>query len=327
MAWAQNIKLTAVADSMSRDRFMKIKQCLHFSDKSKQPKKGDSNYDKLYKIRALLNILKENFNKLPQEEHQSVDEQIIAFKGRSTFKQYNPAKPHKWGFKMFTRAGTSGMVFDFTLYVGEGTCPSYGLGLSSDVVLYLAQNLSKHKNYKLYFDNWFTSVSLLIALKEMGIFATGTVRKNRISSCQLVSDAELKKQGRGSFAVKCETNYNLVCLKWYDNKPVQVMSSCTDHRLVGVCKRWCPKEKVYIDVPRPAIIESYNKDMGGVDLADMLMELYKINHRSRKWYIRVFYWCLGTSVINAWLLYRKHLRLLEPKKKIYANNTISTGNC
>lgn len=81
MAWAQNIKLTAVADSMSRDRFMKIKQCLHFSDKSKQPKKGDSNYDKLYKIRALLNILKENFNKLPQEEHQSVDEQIIAFKG------------------------------------------------------------------------------------------------------------------------------------------------------------------------------------------------------------------------------------------------------
>lgn len=115
--------------------------------------------------------------------------------------------------------------------------------------------------------------------------------------------------------MKCKTNYNLVCLKWYDNKPVQVLSSCTDHRPVGVCKRWSPKEKVYIDVPRPAIIESYNKGMGGVDLADMLMELYKINHRSRKWYIRVFYWCLGTSVINAWLLYRKHLRLLGPNKK------------
>ncbi|XP_036347282.1 piggyBac transposable element-derived protein 1-like, partial [Rhagoletis pomonella] len=98
---------------------------------------------------------------------------------RSTYKQYNPAKPHKWGFKMFTRAETTGMVYDFTKYVGEGTCPSYGLGLSSDVVLYLAQNLPKHKNFKLYFDNWFTSVSLLIALKEMGIFATGTIRKNR----------------------------------------------------------------------------------------------------------------------------------------------------
>ncbi|XP_067641871.1 piggyBac transposable element-derived protein 3-like [Eurosta solidaginis] len=198
MAWAQNTKLTAISEAMSRGRFEKIKQCFHFNENSQQPKNDDLNYDKLYKIRPLLNILKENFNNLPQEEHQSVDEQIIAFKGRSTYKQYNPAKPHKWGFKMFTRTGTTGMVYDFTMYVGEGTCPSYGLGLSSDVVLYLAQNLPKNKNFKLYFDNWFTSVSLLIALKEMGIFATGTIRKNRVSSCQLLSDVELKKRGRGS---------------------------------------------------------------------------------------------------------------------------------
>ncbi|XP_054087559.1 piggyBac transposable element-derived protein 4-like isoform X2 [Zeugodacus cucurbitae] len=167
MAWSQNIKLTAITDSIPRNRFDKIKQCLHFNDNSKQPKKEDLNYDKLYKIRPLLDIIRENFNKLPQEEHQSVDEQIIAFKGRSTYKQYNPAKPHKWGLKMFTRAGTSGLVYDFTLYVGEGTCQSYGLGLSSDIVLYLAKTIPKHKNFKLYFDNWFTSVSLLIALKEI----------------------------------------------------------------------------------------------------------------------------------------------------------------
>ncbi|XP_012157862.1 piggyBac transposable element-derived protein 3-like [Ceratitis capitata] len=80
MAWSQNLKLTAITDSLSRNRFEKIKQCLHFNDNSKQPKKEDSNYDKLYKIRPLLDIVRENFNNLPQEEHQSVDEQIIAFK-------------------------------------------------------------------------------------------------------------------------------------------------------------------------------------------------------------------------------------------------------
>jgi len=135
---------------------------------------------------------------------------------------------------MFTRAGTSGLVYNFTLYVGEGTCPCFGLGISSDVVLYLAKGLPEDKPFKLYFDNWFTSVSLLIALKEMGIFATGTIRKNRISNCQLLSDAELKKRGRGSFDTKYEVNKNLSCVKWFDNKSVQLLSSCEDHQPVGI---------------------------------------------------------------------------------------------
>ncbi|XP_037942672.1 piggyBac transposable element-derived protein 3-like [Teleopsis dalmanni] len=235
-AWSKDLKLTAITDSTPRGRFEKIKKCLHFNDNTKQLKKEDLNYDKLYKIRPLLNIFKENFGKLPQEDHQSVDEQIIAIKvaGRSSFKQYNPVKPHKWGLKIFTRAGTSGLVYDFTPYVGEGTCPSYGLGISSDVVLYLAQGLPKDR---LYFDNWFTSVSLLISLKKMGSFATGSVRKNRISNCQMLSDAKFKNRGKGSFDMKCDINHNLVCVKWFNNKPVQLISSCEDHQHVGICKR------------------------------------------------------------------------------------------
>lgn len=216
---------------------------------------------------------------------------------------------------MFTRAGTSGMVYDFTLYIGEGTCPSYGLGISSDIVLFLVENLPKQQNFKLYFDNWFTSVSLLIALKEMGIFGTGTVRKNRIGSCELLSDSELKKRGRGSYDMKCEMNHNLTCIRWFDNKAVQLISSYIGDQPVGCCKRWSAQQKQYIEIPRPAVVASYNKNMGGVDLSDMLMELYKVNHRSKKWYIRIFYWCLGTSIVNAWLLYRKQMALLEPKQK------------
>ena len=89
-----------------------------------------------------MNILKENVSNLPQQEHQSVDEQIIAFKDRFS-KQYLPDKPHKWGLKKFTLAGISGLVYD------------------------------------------------------LGIFAMGTLRKNRISN--LLSDAELKTHGRGSY--------------------------------------------------------------------------------------------------------------------------------
>ena len=47
----------------------------------------------------------------------------------------------------------------------------------------------------------------------------------------------------------------------------------------------------------------------------MLMELYKINQRSKKWYISIFYWCLGTSVTNAWLLYRKHFKKINTNQR------------
>ena len=33
-----------------------------------------------------------------------------------------------------------------TMYVGETSCPFYGLGLSSDVVLYLAKGLPENKD-------------------------------------------------------------------------------------------------------------------------------------------------------------------------------------
>ena len=46
------------------------------------------------------------------------------------------------------------------MYVGEGICPSFRLGLSSVVVLYLAKGILKNKKFKLYFDYWYTSVSL-----------------------------------------------------------------------------------------------------------------------------------------------------------------------
>jgi hypothetical protein len=62
----------------------------------------------------------------------------------------------------------------------------------------------------------------------------------------------------------------------------------------------------YLQVPCPDIIQDYNKNMGGCDLSDMLAALYRIDHKSRKWYMRIFHWVLNVAVINGWLLYRRH---------------------
>lgn len=82
MAWSSKFRLPAVADSMSRSRFEKIKTNFHLNDNSKQPQKGSDGYDKLYKIRPLLSKMKKICNELEQEEYQSVDEQMISFKGK-----------------------------------------------------------------------------------------------------------------------------------------------------------------------------------------------------------------------------------------------------
>ncbi|XP_018798517.1 PREDICTED: cAMP-specific 3',5'-cyclic phosphodiesterase-like [Bactrocera latifrons] len=89
MAWTPSFKLSAVADSLSKTRFEKIKGAFHLNDSTKQPQPVSPDYDKLYKIRPLLARLKEKCNKLQQEEHQSIDEQMIKFKGHNSLKAPN----------------------------------------------------------------------------------------------------------------------------------------------------------------------------------------------------------------------------------------------
>ena len=52
-------------------------------------------------------------DELAQEEYSAVDEIMIPFKGRSGIKQYMRKKPHKWGFKLWGRAGACGTLLEF----------------------------------------------------------------------------------------------------------------------------------------------------------------------------------------------------------------------
>ena len=73
---------------ISRDRFLQIKKYLHVVDNANQSDPNDRNYDRAFKVRPLLDIVKENFRRIPKEEHLSADEQIIPFKGKSIMKQH-----------------------------------------------------------------------------------------------------------------------------------------------------------------------------------------------------------------------------------------------
>ena len=76
--------------------------------------------------------------------------------------------------------------------------------------------------------------------------------------------------------------------------------------MVPPARRWSVKENLFIDIPRQLIVEEYNMHMGVVDICDMLIALYRIELRSTKYYMHIVYYCISLSVVNGWLLYRRH---------------------
>ena len=137
----------------------------------------------------------------------------------------------------------------------------------------MCETLPNHVNHNVYFDNWFTSLNLCLGLKEHGLRSKGTVRSNRLYGCPIDSNNELRRNGRGSFSFKTGANSGLLLTKWFDNKCVHLTSTVSSFECNKSVKRWDANIKNHVQVPCPAIVKSYNKYMGGVDLAEMLISV------------------------------------------------------
>ena len=184
-----------IADRIPRDRFRDISRYLHFCDNSTLAKRGEQGYDRLGKVRPVINAINASVkNNYQPSRDIVVDEAMIPFQGESCLKQFLPKKPVKRGIKVWCLAdSTNGYVHNFDVYTGKGSQSSEGT-LGSRVVLMLSDHL-QHKNHHLYCDNYFTSPSLFKELLERGTYACGTVRQN--SKC---FPSDLKVSGKGKNA-------------------------------------------------------------------------------------------------------------------------------
>ena len=98
-----------------------------------------------------------------------------------------------------------------------------------------------------------------------------------------------------------------------DNKVVTLLSSDKGVQPLGRVKRYNKDTKKKEDNPCPSIILNYNCNMGGIDKSDMLVQLYKTPMKSKRWYLRLFAYCIDVSIVNAWLLYRWDCASLKQK--------------
>ena len=197
-------------------------------------------------------------------------------------------------------------MYDFIPYTGK-TQPVEDPNLphlkaSSNAVLHLAQTIPSNKNPIIFFDNWFTSLPILEHLASQKIWCCGTVRANRLPGIPKGEnvDKELEKKGRGSYEelVSDNTSHEVCYVKWHDNKIVNIVSNFARASPVTVVERYDSKQKKVVDVSCPDIIRRYNKSMGGVDLADCLIALYRINLRSKKYYMRLIFHMIDMALVN-----------------------------
>lgn len=92
---------------------------------------------------------------MPVEE--SVDEQLCATKARRHLKQYLPAKPHKWGYKLYALCGTDLFAYNFEIYTGKENDSKFrlqnetDLGSSANIVVQTLQNSTKQQKLQSLF--------------------------------------------------------------------------------------------------------------------------------------------------------------------------------
>lgn len=316
--WSQEFYFGKIADIMTINRFEKIKSCLHCNDNMQRPSNCTN---KLYKLQPIIDMLKDSFSSLRHEEMLCIDEQVVPFKGMSSLKQYNPQKPKKWGYKFYVLSGVDGLIHNFEIHAGPiGICPGQpDLKASGNIVLHLLVNVPRHKWHKLFFDNWYTGIELVKVLYTQGIACVGTVRANRLPNIKLPTDSAMKAQGRGAAAlyVTKVDNIELRAVKWFDNRGVTLLSTYEAINPVSTVERWDRKTKTKVQVSRPAIVSTYNKFMGGVDLLDSMLSLYRIHIRSKKWYHRLLWHFFDMIMVQAWLIYCQEMkRINAPKKEV-----------
>ena len=193
--WSRDphLRYAPIADRISRQRFRDISRYLHFVDNDHLAPRGDPSYDRLGKVRPLIEHLSERFEDVYKPtQNVAVDEAMIKFQGRSSLKQYMPMKPVKWGIKVWVLGDSSNGYFSkFKVYTGKQEAREVGLG--EHVVKTLTRGLEK-KNHHVFFDNFFTSVNLLEDLEKDGIYGCGTVRRHRKGLPSELKNPGLKKR-------------------------------------------------------------------------------------------------------------------------------------
>ena len=297
-------------------RFLKIGNYFSCCDKSNEKPKGHPQYDKLYKVRLLVDHCNAVFPKYYNfSDHIALDESIIKTKSRLDNIVFCAAKPVRRGIKVFSLCDSKNPKFPYLLkfepYLGKNCYDPSIDGNTFDTVVRLVQDL--FGTYaRLYVDNYYTSVPLFCHLLKQKVYCVGTLR-HRLGLPQPIR--KHKKMVRGKHRVwQDANNRNLTCTLWQDTKLVSFLSTCTDPTVVTHCTRRINRE--YRRLSQPSSAHAYSKHYKAIDLMDCSVRNFcsgRKSVRSSKYYVT---FCFDALINNAYILFL--MTSTKPRPKNYS---------
>src|SRR5665648_413723 len=240
--WSSTFGHPLITSLFSRDRF---KQLLRFF-RVVAPDEDAAERNPLPHVRALAEKLNASFAAhAAPSQHLTLDEAMVAYKGRSPIKQYIPSKPHKWGYKIWCLASED-YLLHFEVYAGKEEAPS-DAGATIDTVIRMTAAY-QHQQHVMYVDNWFTSPALLHALAQKGIRLCGSVRRNR-KGMPAIPAADVRALGRGEWIQRQKGDATVAV--WRDQQPLWVLYNPRSPSETASLDRWSDAgRKVSIGCPR-----------------------------------------------------------------------------
>lgn len=284
----------------SQDRYLILRRMLHFDDNVRQ-----NGGDKLYKMRTIIETLRKKFSSIIEPyQNLVIDESLMLWKGRLSFRQYIPNKRNRFGIKLFVICDClTGIVLDFIVYTGKGTDldddNSTNDGLTAKVIKTLMKPYL-NKGHVIYMDNWYSSPQLFSWLHDKQTGACGTLNMGRKNLPCLP-----KKMKKDDVAVR--HNDKSIVIRWCDRRAVTMISTVDKHEMVSVDTRYSK------NLIKPKCVVNYNANMGAVDKSDMLVSYNDSTRKTLKWYTKLFFHLLDLSMVNAFYMYKQN----NPRLKVH----------
>lgn len=274
---------------MTRKRFELLLRSFHCCNNEDCPPG-----DRLFKVSGLLDLLLSKYKmaRTPKES-MCIDESIVPFMGRLSFRQYIQNKRHRYGIKIFKLCIDNFYTVGFKIYAGKESV--VGQRVSTKIVTEMADEYLD-MGRTMYTDNWYSSYDLATELLKRSTHLVGTLRSNRKNNPIEVIKKKLK---RGEVIAK-QCNKGITVLKWKDKRDVLAISTKHSAAMVKTTN------KFKSEVIKPKLILDYNKGKSLVDVCDLRNLYHNPLRRTLKWYKKIaFELLLNTSVLSALSLYEE----------------------
>lgn len=284
---------------MGRDRYSQILRFIRFSDPTEPEAR-----DKSHRLRDFDIIAGDACLKYTPEAEVSLDESLLLFKGRLSFRQFIRIKRARFGIKLFILTDIYGYMIAYQPYFGKGTdyeCDENGIGHLSKtekiVVVLLARAGFLDKGYIVTVDNFYCSVRLARYLFSRSTGIRGTIRANR------GVPKDLKNKQMTPISSCFMRNNECLITKFCDKRDVYVLSTVD---VAGTVEKERVVKGGEVKVfQKPTVINKYNQTMGGVDRGDQLISPIACVRKTHAWFKKVGLHLCQRLVLNASVLFSK----------------------